>query len=103
MEQEEYAKLLDDLREHRIEGFRFAVEGYGHYSSCTCRYVYDEFPLLKKRAVSGIKFTLSNCEYCMFHGPINENEKIFHIAGEGRLSFKYLRPRIKILEIYPVE
>ena len=101
MEKEEYLRLLDDLHAHRIEGFRFAIEGYNHYGNCVCHYVYDEFPLLKKRAVKGIKVELAKDEFALFYGKVNPYEKLFHIKGQGRLSLSYLYPKIKILEIIP--
>lgn len=102
MERDEFLNLLEDLHAHRIEGFRFAIDGYNHYGNCICHYVYDEFPMLKKRAVAGIKIELAKGESALFHGSVNPNEKLFHFKGEGKKSLSYLCPKIKILEIIQI-
>ena len=101
MEEKEFLKLLDDLNNHLIDGFAFSIEGYGHYRHCEIAYVYDEYPMFHKKVASSIRVLLAKNEYCLFYGPINLQEKIFHIKGEGKKSLKYMIPRINLIEIYP--
>ena len=99
----EYRALIDQLNAHEIEGFRFRVEGYGHYRNCEIAYIYDEFPTLGKRAVRAIRAKLCRDEECYFYGPFNEGQKIFRLSGKGRKTLYDIWDQVTVLEVLPKE
>ena len=99
MQRPDYRSLIDRLNAHEIEGFRFSVQGYGHYRNCVLAIAYDEFPQFGKRVPYGVKATLAKGESATFYGKFNEGEKIFHLAGLGRKTLYDVWDRVEILEI----
>ncbi len=90
------------MKEHRIDGIVFDIEGYAHYHDCRIAYVYEDYPLLGKRSVNGVEAVLSRNEKARFYGAINPDEKLFHIKGQGKQSLRFLWKKVRIKEILPV-
>ena len=97
----DYRALIDALNAHEIDGFRFKVRGYGHYRDCTLAYMYDEIPLLNKKAVRCIKLHMARNEECLYYGTYNESIKVFHLSGQGKKTLLDIWPMVEVLEIFP--
>ena len=95
--------VLGQIARKKIEGIEFEVVGYAHYGHCKIAWEYEYYPAVSMDVETGIGVWPSKDEYCYFDGPVNPDEKIFHIPGRGKLSLRMMWKDIRILKVLPKE
>ena len=90
-----YREFVDQLNAGVFSRVSFSIDGYSHYRNC--EFIFEGSPE-GKFAIS-LFLTKDQTERIYCYGPYSEQEKVFYIKGEGRLTLARIWKRVVFKEI----